>query len=132
MKNLGDIDFNDIYDTQATKPETLRRVLINTEHQFNHDVTAALNENGFVKDDIDKRLLKAEKQYQAALNKHADYNDIAKAFERLPADRKIDLLEQAETISITNEQLRADAKAHMQTSRTAAIAKYEQNKRLRV
>ncbi|MGZ8983395.1 MAG: hypothetical protein ACXW11_05510 [Methylotenera sp.] len=118
-----DLNYNIVRDALAAKPAILQAILKKAQQQTDGDITATLHKHEPVKADIGERLSLAETRYQATLNENADR--LFELFKKLPIDRKVDLLIQAEAVGEINDKVRTHAREQMQASRIEVIAAHQ-------
>lgn len=113
-------DYNFILKALSAKPEMLQAILHSSQLEAHEHTISALKKGMAIKPSIPEQLAQAEKRYQAALDKQAEA--LFTLYQKLPIDRKIDLLTYAEEIGEINDKARKLASKQMQADRAEAIA----------
>lgn len=117
-------DYNTIREALAAKPAILLAILQSSRvGAYSHTVDALKKEQP-IKPDNAEQLMLAESRYQTILDKQADA--LFALYQKLPVDRKIDLLVYAEEIGAINDKARKLAYWQMQEDRAEAIAAHQQ------
>lgn len=117
-------DYNTIREALAAKPAILQAILQSTRVEAYSHTVDALKKEQATKPGNTGQLMLAESRYQKVLDQQADA--LFALYQKLPVDRKIDLLIYAEEIGEINDQARKLTNRQMQEDHAKAITIHQQ------